>query len=162
MESQTPDDLEMENEDVVHALQNMVGDIGVFEVCDATRSDHGILVGMTSNIAPPAEAVSSIATQHLGSRQSLALNTTQTQLLTLTARQTLICALDKAYHEARCGSETTTSDIKIDLQGELERMIGVATSIDWWNILPNLSMRSNCVGLSRGAKWDKDIAFLST
>jgi hypothetical protein len=69
-ESDTPDDLELENEDVIDAFLVQSGDIGVFELCDATRSDHGILVGMASNIAPPAEAVRSIATQPSSERNS--------------------------------------------------------------------------------------------
>lgn len=121
----TPDDLEMENGDVIDAMLEQV-DIGVFEYCTNEVPGRNILVGTTLDSALPDVAAISAIARRLGGRPHSRphyFSVEGTELLSHVARCRLMRVLDaEAYKRA------DQTDVKVDLSREqLEQIVGVDT-----------------------------------
>ena len=126
VETQTPDDLEMESDNVIDAMLEQV-DIGVFGK-HAGQPGLRLLMGSAIETAPSTAAteVNALVRQLGGRPGSRPQSFPNRQLLPLPARQALIQTLDAAHGHAKtvqCRSSSVVHDVKLDLtRPELVRL----------------------------------------
>lgn len=128
VDTATPDDLEMEDDDVIDVMIERAGDIGVF-------GQHGnspgieLLAGNNPTAEVDAKAVAKLVRQLHARPNSAPQVLFRPALLSATARQQLIQRLDQAHAKmsGTTSAQEATTDLKLEpSRAELEAMIGKA------------------------------------